>query len=135
MLTPAMHTANFANKHAFIVEDDAHNLMALGSLLRGYRIQFKRNTTGANVVQQLRQMRPHPDFVLLDMDLPHGDPFEIYEKLRADPVLRTIPVIATAEEAVMTTLRPLIEASGFDGTIIKPIAIPEFEKTLRSIMR
>ena len=135
MLTTLMNKAQFENKMALVVEDDAHNLVALGSLLRGFRIQFKRNTTGANVVQQLRNMRRRPDFILLDMDLPQGDPFEIYEKLREDNELQVIPVIAIADEQTMGHWRTIIKEIGFDGSITKPIDQKEFEQVMRSIFR
>jgi CheY-like chemotaxis protein len=135
MLTSVMDKSQLENKLALIVEDDAHNLMALGSLLRGFRIAFKRNTTGANVVQQIRNMRPRPDFILLDMDLPQGDPFEIYDKLRADVELRVIPVIAIADKKAMAEWITIIKEIGFDGFITKPIDQRDFQTVMQAIFR
>jgi CheY-like chemotaxis protein len=130
-----MDKVQLENKFALVVEDDAHNLMALGSLLRGFHIQFKRNTTGANVVNQLRNMHTRPDFILLDMDLPLGDPFEIYEMLRADVSLRMIPVIAIADCQTMAEWLTIIKDIGFDGFITKPIDQRDFAALMRSIFR
>ncbi len=67
------------NKWALVVDDDAHSLVAISSMLRDLGIRFKRNTTGAKVPEQMRSMNPPPDFVLLNLDLPHGSAFTINE--------------------------------------------------------
>jgi CheY-like chemotaxis protein len=130
-----LHTIDvplFEDKQALIVEDDAHNLVALGSLLKGLRIQFKRNTTGANVLEQAHRLRP--DFILLDVDLPDGDAFAIYQRIRSSRELRDIPVIALYDQHATRQLLPRILASGFTAYIAKPIAQRDFEDLLRSIL-
>ncbi|HLV36261.1 MAG TPA: response regulator, partial [Spirillospora sp.] len=82
MMLTVLGKTVFEDKQALIVEDDAHHLLALSSLLSDFNITYKRNTTGANVLSQARRLQP--DFILLDLDLPDDDPFAIYEKLRAD---------------------------------------------------
>ena len=124
-------TTVFEDKQALVVEDDAHNLLALGSLLRDFKIQFKRNTTGANVLQQARKHRP--DFILLDMDLPSGDPFAIRERLRDDRDLRDVPIIAIGDSRVIKDLLPRIHASGFAGYLAKPIPQQCLEDVLRTV--
>ena len=123
--------AMFEDKQALIVEDDAHTLLALGSLLRDFNIQFKRNTTGANVVQQARKLRP--DVILLDMDLPDGDSFAICERLRADGDLQDTPVIAIGDSSLINDLLPRIHASGFSGYLAKPIPQRGLEEVLKTV--
>jgi two-component system, chemotaxis family, response regulator Rcp1 len=36
---------------------------------------------------------PHPDLVLLDLSLPKVNGFEVLEEMKADPKLKTVPVI------------------------------------------
>ena len=36
---------------------------------------------------------PRPDLVILDLSLPKGDGFEVLEAMKADPKLKTIPVV------------------------------------------
>ncbi len=128
-----MERAVFKPKQALIVEDDAHNLLALGSLLRGLNIRYKRNTTGADVLPQARRMRP--DFILLDMDLPYGDPFAIYAKLRQDSDLKNVPVIAIGDSRLLNELHPRILKSGFAAHLAKPIAPRALEDSLKRIFR
>ncbi len=127
-----MESVAYKNTQALIVEDDAHNLMALSSLLSGLKIQFKRNTTGANVLQQA--MRVRPDFILLDMDLPEGDSFAILEKLLANKDLQDTPVIAIGDSTLLDQLLPRIHNSGFAGHIAKPVSPRSFESLLASVL-
>ncbi|MBZ0298785.1 MAG: response regulator [Anaerolineae bacterium] len=127
-----LENAVFEDKQALIVEDDAHNLLALSSLLGNMKIHYKRNTTGANVLQQARRLRP--DFILLDMDLPDGDSFAIYEKLRDDQDLKNTPVIAIADGQIINHLLPRIRAGGFAAYIAKPIPPRDFEALLRGVL-
>lgn len=132
MLQQVTGRAVFSDKVALIIEDDAHSLMALGSILRSLHIQYKRNTTGAKVLQQARRLLP--DFVLLDMDLPDGDPFLIHAALQADPELRNVPIIAIADSKLIENLRPVIERSHFAGYLPKPVAHQDFEDLLRDVL-
>ena len=72
------------DKWALVVENDAHTLVAISSILRDLGIRFKRNTTGENVVEQIRAMNPRPDFILLDTDLPHAEAFVINRHVQSD---------------------------------------------------
>lgn len=117
---------------ALVVEDDALNLLAITSLLNRMRIRYKRNTTGAQVIQQARNMRP--DFILLDLDLPAGDAFIICAELHADPSLRHIPVIATGDANAMHKLLPRIRSSQFAGSIPKPLCQQDFDGLLHHVL-
>ena len=73
---------------------------------------------GADIVIALRQPPP-PDLILLDVQLPDANGFEILAKFRLHPVLKNMPVIMlTAEasrEAVLKGLR-----GGANGYVTKP---------------
>jgi CheY-like chemotaxis protein len=61
-----------------------------------------------------------PDLVLLDISLPDMDGTEVLAQLRADPLLRDLPVIALTAHA-MAGDRTRFLAAGFDDYITKPI--------------
>ena len=73
---------------------------------------------GADIVIALRQPPP-PDLILLDVQLPDANGFDILAKFRLHPVLKNMPVIMlTAEasrEAVLKGLR-----GGANGYVTKP---------------
>ncbi len=121
------------NKWALVVEDDAHSLVAISSLLRDLGVQFKRNTTGANVSEQMRTMTPSPNFILLDIDLAGGDAFVINQRIQSDPTLRQIPVIALGSTDDFP-LRQQMQRAGFAALILKPIPRRRFADLLERIL-
>ena len=118
-----------SDRWAFIVEDDAHNLHAISNLLRDMGIAYKRNTTGEDVPNKVRSMHPKPTFLLLDMDLPFGDPFDILEALKSDPDLAEIPVIAMSQNSHIGEL-PQVRSAGFAGFVGKPLPRKQFNDLL-----
>ena len=61
-----------------------------------------------------------PALVLLDIQLPGIDGFEVLERLRADALTAGIPVIAVSANA-MPADRERAQAAGFDEYMTKPI--------------
>ncbi len=121
------------NKWALVVDDDAHSLVAISSMLRDLGIRFKRNTTGAKVPEQMRSMNPPPDFVLLNVDLPHGSAFTINRTIQADPAVRGIPVIAIGT-GDSSPLRQQAQHSGFASYLAKPLPRRQFGTILQRIL-
>ncbi|ELY73089.1 response regulator [Natrinema pallidum] len=74
---------------------------------------------------------PHPDLVLLDLNLPGKDGEEVLEELKADPALRSIPVIvltsSRAEEDVVKSYE--LHANAY---LTKPVDPDEFIETVRA---
>jgi CheY-like chemotaxis protein len=118
---------------ALVIEDDAHSLDAISKILRDQGIEFKRNTTGANVLEQLRKMQPRPDFILLDLDLPQADPFDIVADIRRDHSLRKIPIICLGED-VTDHLIERAQQSGCHSFLAKPLPRLHFAQMLRRIL-
>jgi CheY-like chemotaxis protein len=121
------------NKSALVVEDDAHSLVAISSLLRDLGIHFKRNTTGANVPEQIRAMTPAPDLILLDIDLASGAALAIHRLLQRDPEMRNIPVLALGSIAD-SPLRQKLQREGFAALVLKPLPRRHFGDLLQRIL-
>ena len=60
------------------------------------------------------------DLVLLDINMPVMDGEEMLRRLRADPALADLPVVAITAHA-MRGYREQLLAAGFDGYVSKPI--------------
>jgi CheY-like chemotaxis protein len=121
------------DKWALVVEDDAHTLVAISSILRDLGIGFKRNTTGANVIEQIRAMNPTPDFVLLDIDLPHDDAFTINQLIHSDTTVHNIPVIAVGS-VIDFALRQRLQREGFATFVRKPLPRRQFGDLLQHVL-
>jgi two-component system, sensor histidine kinase and response regulator len=79
------------NPVILIVDDNPQNLQVLGSLLRekNYDIEFATNGKAALEWLGLQQF----DLVLLDINMPEMDGFEVCQKIRADEKYNRMPVI------------------------------------------
>lgn len=81
--------------------------------------------------EQYKNM-PRPDLILLDLNLPRKNGFEVLKEIKQDSGLRRIPVvilsISDAEEDLLKTYN--LHANCY---IKKPVDIVEFEKIVNSI--
>jgi CheY-like chemotaxis protein len=75
---------------------------------------------------------PHPDLVLLDLNLPKKDGREVLAQMKADPVFKRIPVVilttSQAEEDVLKAYNLCANCY-----ITKPVDLDQFVKIVRSI--
>jgi CheY-like chemotaxis protein len=107
-----------------VVEDQPDNLKLLTTLLtiKGHRIIAL--TSGDTLVDLMRTHRPTPDLVLLDIQLPGRDGYELLDELKTLPE-RTWKVVALTAHALEED-RARAKAAGFDGYITKPIDVRGF---------
>ena len=100
-----------------IVEDNADNRLLLQAILDG-QYDLVEYENGTEALSGLAASLP--DLVLLDISLPGMDGNEILSRIRADHVLRKLPVIALTAHA-MSGDREKYLAAGFNDYITKPI--------------
>lgn len=104
-------------KKIAIVEDNPDNRELMQVILSGiYKVV--EYESGADALKGLRSDRP--DLVLLDISLPQMDGPEVMRHIRADPSLRTLPVIALTAHAMVGDREKFL-AAGFDDYITKPV--------------
>ncbi len=70
-----------------------------------------------------------PDLILLDINLPGMNGFEVLKRLRDYEVTKNISVIAVSANAMERDIAKALEA-GFDGYITKPINVVDFLQTI-----
>jgi two-component system cell cycle response regulator DivK len=75
----------------------------------------------------------HPDLILMDLSLPVVDGWEATRRIKADPTLRGILIIALTAHA-MTGDEERARASGCDGYLSKPINEDLLFETLRRFL-
>ncbi len=76
--------------------------------------------------------RPRPDLVLLDLNLPGRDGREVLEEMKADPALRSIPVIVLTTSTDRGDIEHAYD-SYVNAYITKPIDLDAFVAVARSI--
>jgi len=115
-----------------IVDDEAQNVEVFSRLMKRFGYEVLTATTGELALQSVA--RDRPDLVLLDVNMPGLDGFEVCRRLKSDPRTRLIPIVLiTALHATEDRVRG-IEA-GADDFLAKPPVIAELEARVRSLMR
>jgi len=106
------------------IEDSSVNVLLVEELighLAGVRIVSE--LTGAAGVARARSLRP--DLILIDMQLPDFDGFEVLRQLRTHPETAAIPCVALSANAMPEDIARAL-ANGFDDYWTKPIRFKEF---------
>ena len=112
-----------------IVEDNVSNFVLMARMLGFMGIQCEWKTSGFEVVEYADTLG-HVDLILMDIRLPYEDGYEALRKLRADPDLRQIPVVAVTAYASEEQMQRARQA-GFDGFIGKPLDPDRFPDQIR----
>ncbi|WBS02432.1 ATP-binding protein [Pseudoduganella sp. SL102] len=114
------------------VEDNPANLKLVQEIIR-FRPEL-RLLSAPDGQLGLELARAHlPDMILLDINLPGMDGFEVLRLLRSDPRTAGIPAIALTANAMPRDVERGI-AAGFFRYLIKPINIDEFTEAINSTL-
>jgi CheY-like chemotaxis protein len=114
-------TVSEEKKTILLVDDAPANIQIAREILKDtYKTRIA--TSGAKALE-LVKVTPPPDLILLDVNMPEMDGYEVCTRLKADPTTRDIPVIFLT---AMTEVRD--ETKGFDvgavDYIHKPFSPP-----------
>jgi CheY-like chemotaxis protein len=75
-----------------------------------------------------------PDLILLDLGLPEMDGWEVLRRLKSNPRMKRIPVLALTAHALVTDRNRALEA-GFDDYDIKPIEMPRLLGKIQTLLK
>jgi CheY-like chemotaxis protein len=109
------------NNTVLIIEDNPANLRLVTQLLEG--MSNINILSAAEPFQGLKLAEQHkPDLILLDINLPGIDGYEVLKLLRKQDANRHIVVIAISANAMSRDIERGL-AAGFDEYITKPIDV------------
>jgi len=111
-----------------VVEDNPVNLELVSALLEEHACETLVATTGDVALDLLRQSRPN--LILVDVQLPGMSGYQVTRRIKADPALADIPVVALTAHAMAHEDVRAREA-GCDAFLTKPIDIRAFKEILR----
>ena len=80
-----------ANPNILIVDDKPHNIMLLSSMLKQAGYNVKSTTNGMDALHEVKN--DPPDLILLDVNMPEMDGYEVCRKLKSDEKSKNIPVV------------------------------------------
>lgn len=119
-------------KTVLVVEDNELNMKLFHDLLEAHGIQTVETRDGLHVLELARAHRP--DLILMDIHLPEISGLEVTRRLKADPDLKSIPVIAVTAFAMKGDEQKIREG-GCEDYISKPISVVPFIETVKRYLR
>jgi CheY-like chemotaxis protein len=122
-----------------LVEDDPGDVLMTQEAFEHHKIRNALHVVsdGTEALRFVRREPPYeeaprPGLILLDLNLPKKDGREVLAELKADPQLRTIPVVVlTTSEAEEDILRSYsLHANAY---VTKPVDFDRFVEVVRQI--
>jgi DNA-binding response OmpR family regulator len=114
-----------------IVEDEPHIVLSLTFLLEREGFETVVAADGEEGLEQVRRL--HPDVVLLDVMLPRKNGYEVCRAIKADPVLRAIPVIMLSAKGQEVEILKGLEL-GASAYVTKPFGNAELLEAVRAVL-
>jgi two-component system cell cycle response regulator DivK len=114
-----------------IVEDNELNMKLFHDLLEAHGLTILMVRNGIDALSVAKKERP--DLIVMDIQLPEMSGLEVTERIKSDPDLKPIPVIAVTAFA-MKGDEERIRAAGCEAYLSKPISIDRFISTVKSFL-
>jgi CheY-like chemotaxis protein len=122
-------------KKILVVEDDPVNQMILSDFLAANGYQTIAAGSGPEGIERFERERP--DLLLVDVQLPRKNGFELVREIKGRPEGKTIPIVLMS--AVYThedqSNRTIQLGTLADGYLSKPFDLVELLTTVRELLR
>jgi two-component system, cell cycle response regulator DivK len=105
------------SKRILVVEDQADNRQIIRDMLAGTDYEITEVENGEEALAAVAKQQP--DLILMDIQLPIMDGYTATRKIKADPDLRSIPIIAVTSYALDGEGQKA-RAAGCDGYVPEP---------------
>lgn len=120
------------NVRVLYIEDNAENRLLVRRVLEAEGCSVLEAADGSSGLEVAAQTRP--DLILLDINLPEIDGYDLARRFRDTPGLRQVPILAITAN-VMKGDRERTLAAGCDGYIQKPIDVDRLPEQIRATLR
>ena len=119
------------SRHILVVEDQADNRQIVRDLLTANDYQLTEAENGEEALTAVAKERP--DLILMDIQLPIMDGYEATRRIKADPSLSAIPIIAVTSYALSGDDVKAF-AAGCDAYVTKPFVPRELLAKVRGFL-
>lgn len=106
------------SKRILVIEDNEQNMYLTTFILESHGHQVMQAWDGQQGIDLAAASAP--DLIVLDIQLPGMDGYQVARSIKSDPALAGIPIVAVTSYA-MAGDRENILGAGCDGYIEKPI--------------
>ena len=86
------------SKRILVVEDREDNRQIIHDMLAGTDYEITEAENGEEALEAIAKQRP--DLILMDIQLPIMDGYPARRRIKADPALKSIPIIAVTSYAL-----------------------------------
>ena len=107
------------SKHILVVEDQPDGRQIIRDMLAGTNYEITEAENGEEALAAIAKQRP--DLILMDIQLPIMDGYTATSQIKADPALRSIPIIAVTSYALAVEEKKA-RAAGCDDYVTKPFS-------------
>ena len=118
-------------KRILIVEDQEDLRGVLRDLLAGSGYTVIEAANGEGGVAQARSERP--DLILMDIQMPVMDGYEATRRIKTDPAIKAIPIVAVSSFA-MKGDEEKARAAGCDHYVTKPYSPMQLLRLIRGFL-
>jgi two-component system cell cycle response regulator DivK len=107
------------SRRVLLIDDHEDNRRIVRDLLTSVGYELLEATTGEEGVAMAERERP--DLILMDIQLPGFDGYEATRRIKANPALHAIPIIAVTSYALSGDDQKAL-AAGCDAYVTKPFS-------------
>lgn len=127
-----MSEAKAQNTTILVVDDVTDNLILISLVLQnnGYRVLTAKGGEEAIKTALIAK----PDLILMDIAMPDVDGLAATRRIRKNPELQNIPVIALTAFETLGFRQAALEA-GFDGYLTKPLDFVKLHNLINVFLR
>jgi two-component system cell cycle response regulator DivK len=119
------------SKRILVVEDQEDNRQILRDLLGSAGYELTEAENGEDAIAAVAKGRP--DLILMDIQLPVMDGYEATRRIRTNPDLKSVPIIAVTSYA-LTGDEDKALAAGCNGYVSKPYSPRDLLAKVRSYL-
>ncbi|MDY7077611.1 MAG: response regulator [Chloroflexota bacterium] len=123
-----------SNIHILYIEDEPGNRMLVRRVLEAESFSVVEATDGPSGLKIATEMQQNLDLILLDINLPEVDGYELAKRFRDTPGLQEVPILAVTANVMRGDRERTLEA-GCDGYIQKPIDVDQLPEQVRAALK
>ncbi len=114
-----------------VVEDNADNRTLIKDVLDALGYDTVEALDGIEGVELARSKKPA--LILMDLSLPRKDGWEAAREIKADPQMKSTPIIALTAHAMVGDRERALQA-GCDDYVSKPINLVELSQKIKTYL-
>jgi CheY-like chemotaxis protein len=120
---------DLVGKAVLVVDDDVRNIFALSSVLERRGMKVLTASTGSEAIELL-QRTDDLSIVLMDIMMPEMDGYQTMRRIRENPALQRLPIVALTAKAMKGDREKCFEAGASDY-LAKPVNTDQLLSALR----